>query len=81
MMPPGRRGSLADEFCVTGEAVWSSRFGLFAAGPAQAFAGKFDAMGVVNEAVQDGVGVGGVADDLVPGVTGSWEVTIVDRRP
>ena len=25
MMPPGWRGSLTDGFCLTGEAVWSSR--------------------------------------------------------
>ena len=36
-------------------------------GAAQALAGEFDAMRVVHEAVEDGVGVGGVADDLVPG--------------
>jgi hypothetical protein len=45
----------------------SSRFGLFASGAAQALAGEFDAMRVVHEAVQNGVGVSGVADDLVPG--------------
>ena len=35
-------------------------------------------MGVVDEAVQDGVGVGGVADDLVPG--GQGELGSDDRR-
>jgi len=29
---------------------------LFASGPAHAFAGEFDAVGVVDETVQDGVG-------------------------
>jgi len=70
MMPPGWRGSLADDFCLTGEAVWSRRLRLFIAGAAQAFAGKFDAVGVVDEAVQDGVGIGGVADNFVPGCHG-----------
>ena len=35
-------------------------------GAAQAVAGKIDAMGVVDEAVENGVGIGWVADDLVP---------------
>ena len=30
-------------------------------------------MGIVNNAVQDGVGEGGVADDIVPAV--QWELT------
>jgi hypothetical protein len=38
-------------------------------GPTQAFAGKFDAMSVVDTTVQTGVGVG------------SWEVITVERRP
>jgi hypothetical protein len=37
---------------------------LFAAGPAHAFAGEFDAVSVVNEAVQDAVGIGLIADDF-----------------
>jgi len=32
----------------------------------QAVAGEIDAMGVVDEAVEDGISVGRVADDLVP---------------
>jgi hypothetical protein len=36
--------------------------GLFASGPTHAFAGQFDPMGVVNEAVHDGVGVSGIAE-------------------
>jgi hypothetical protein len=35
---------------------------LFASGAAQALAGEFDAMRVVHEAVQNGVGVSGVAE-------------------
>jgi hypothetical protein len=33
-------------------------------------AGKIDAVGVVDDAIEDGVGVGGIADDLVPFVDG-----------
>ena len=33
---------------------------------AQAVAGQVDAMGVVDEAIQDGVGVGWISDDVVP---------------
>ena len=36
-------------------------------------------MGVVNEAIEDGVGVGGVADDLMPGRHGKLRGD--DRRP
>ena len=41
---------------------------LFALVAAHAFAGEFDAVGVVNETVQDGVGIGRIADYLVPSV-------------
>jgi hypothetical protein len=37
-------------------------------GPTQAFAAEFDAMSVVDETVQDGVGVSRIADDFVPTV-------------
>ena len=37
-------------------------------GPTQALAGEFDAMSVVDETIQDGVGVGWIADDFVPTV-------------
>src|SRR3979490_1852897 len=36
------------------------------AGAAQAVAGEIDAMGVVDKAVEDGIGVGRVADHLMP---------------
>jgi hypothetical protein len=38
----------------------------------QAVAGKINPVSVVNDAIEDGVGVGGVADQLVP---------FVDRAP
>ena len=38
---------------------------------AQALAGEFDAVGVVNDAVQNGVGQGGNADQVVPAVHGN----------
>src|ERR1700682_2247984 len=44
--------------CVTGDGGWSSLLVLFASCPAHAFAGEFDAVGIVNETVQDGVGIG-----------------------
>src|ERR1039458_10019734 len=68
MMPPGV-ASLADRrLCVTGDDVWSSLLVLFASGPAHAFVGEFDAVGVVNETIQDGVGMGRIADYFVPSV-------------
>ena len=41
---------------------------MFASCPAHAFAGEFDAVGIVNETVQDGVGIGRIADYFVPSV-------------
>ena len=49
---------------------WSSLLVLLSSGPAQAFAGEIDAVGVVNEAVEDGVGICRVADEGVPFVDG-----------
>ena len=43
---------------------------MFASGPTHAFAGQFDSMGIVNEAIHDGVGVSGIVDDLMPTVHG-----------
>ncbi|ESZ60224.1 hypothetical protein X727_31110 [Mesorhizobium sp. L103C119B0] len=36
-----------------------------------AFSGEIDAIGVVNEAVQDGIGQSWVCNDLVPAIQGS----------
>ena len=44
----------------------------------QAFAIEFDAMGVVHEAVEDGVGVCGIANNFMPAVHG--ELGGNDRR-
>ena len=44
--------------------VWSSVLTLV--GATQGFAFEFDAMGIVNKAVQYGVGVGGVTDQRMP---------------
>ena len=54
---------------------------LFASGPAHAFAGEFDTVGVVHETVQDGISVGRIADYFVPSVDWKLEVIIVERRP
>jgi len=53
-------------------------FGPFGAGAAQAFACELDAMRVVNETIEDGVGVGRIADDVVPGWDG--KLGCDDRR-
>jgi hypothetical protein len=66
MMSPGLGSSLADVFSVTGNGVWSSLLVLFTAGSPHAFAGKFDPVGVMNESIQDRIGVGGIGNDLVP---------------
>ncbi len=41
---------------------------LLTSGATHAFADEFDAVGVVNETVEDGVGIGRIADYLVPSV-------------
>ena len=48
----------------------SSILGVFGARLSHALAGEFDAMGVMNEAVEDGVGIGWITDDIVPAVDG-----------
>jgi hypothetical protein len=58
-MPSAWRGSLTDWFCLIDEDVWSSRLDLLSACAAETFTGKFDAISVVDEAIQDGVDVGG----------------------
>src|ERR1700736_4170052 len=64
-----RVASLAGRWiCVTGDGGWSSLLVLFASCPAHAFAGEFDAVGIVNETLQDGVGIGRIADYFVPSV-------------
>ena len=45
---------------------WSILCGWSRSRPAQAVADQIDAMGVVDEAIEDGIGVGWVTDDLVP---------------
>ena len=45
---------------------------------AQALAGKLDAIGVVDDAVEDGVGEGGNADQVVPSING--DLTGDDER-
>jgi hypothetical protein len=70
MMPPGSRASLTDRFFVTDDDVGSSLFGLPFLRAAQALACKFDPVSVVDETIEDGVGVGGIADDLMPAIDG-----------
>jgi hypothetical protein len=44
---------------------------LLSSGPAHAFAGEVDAVGVMNEAIEDGIGVSRIANDFVPSVDGN----------
>ena len=71
MMPPGI-ASLAGrcDFCQLCHMTFGQAFLgiLLCSGPAHAFAGEFDPMGVVNEAVQDGIGISWIAYNLVPSV-------------
>jgi hypothetical protein len=58
--------------------VWSTSLGRFRSRPPEAVAGEVEAVGVVDEAVEDGVGVGWVADHGVPILDG--ELTGDDGR-
>ena len=42
----------------------------------QAVAGEIEAVGVVDEAVEDGVGVGGIADETMPLIDGDLAALI-----
>jgi hypothetical protein len=53
---------------------------LAGAGASQAVAGEIDPVGIVDDTIEDGVGVGGIADQLVPFSPGIWLVMIVDLR-
>jgi len=44
---------------------------LVAAGASQAVAGEINPVGVVDDAIENGVGIGGIADQLVPFVDGN----------
>jgi DDE superfamily endonuclease len=70
MMPPGSRASLADSFFVIGDDSWSSFLILFDAGSAQALAGEIDPVRIMDEAIKNRVGVGGIAYDFVPALHG-----------
>ena len=67
MMPPGFGASLADNFCIGGRVnPWT----LCSPRAPQAVAGEIDAVRVVDEAIQNGVGIGGIADQVMPFVDG-----------
>ena len=51
------------------------------AGPTQAFAGELDAMSVVDETVENGVGVVGSPMISCQRSIGSWDVITAERRP
>ena len=54
---------------------------LVGARASQAVAGEINPVRVVDDAIEDGVGVGWIADQLVPFVEGIWLVMMVERRP
>jgi transposase len=71
MMSPAWGVLLAGLFC-RGAELWSILCGWFRPGPAQAVAGEIDAVRVVHEPVEDGVGVGRIPEPrrLPPFLTG-----------
>jgi hypothetical protein len=66
---PGTRFFQHVSFCI-GDGCWSSFLGLLCSGPTHAFSFELDAVSVVNETIEDGVGVSGIADNFVPAVDG-----------
>jgi hypothetical protein len=63
----GRVARLSDRWIFASPAIGLGQgLGLFASGLSHALAGQCDPMGVVNEAIKNGGGVRGIADDLAP---------------
>src|SRR5437016_4222259 len=50
-------------------------------GPTHGLPFEFEAVGVVDQAIQDGVGVGGVADLVMPAIQRDLVATMVEPRP
>src|ERR1700732_3333610 len=69
MMSPGWRALCWRDFWQVADR-WSILWDRSGASASQALAGEIDAMGIVNEAVEDGVGISRVADESVPFVDG-----------
>ena len=69
MMPPRLRRSLA-VFLWLKSVVWSRVQGWSFVDAAHAFTGQFNAVGIVDKPVENGVGIGGIADDLMPAIDG-----------
>ena len=65
MMPPGSGASLASDFLhpVRGRSILGGPDGARAS---QAVAGEIDPVSIADEAIEDGIGVSGIADQLVP---------------
>ena len=78
MIPPGRRTRWPARFVSPVLVFGQGVFGCFGARSTQAFARQLDAAGVVNEAIQDRIGVGGISNNLMPGSYG--ELRGDDRR-
>src|SRR6516165_644503 len=66
MMSPGWRAPCWLQVFGKVAGCWSILWNRFGASASQAFAGEIDAMGVVNEPVEDGVGICRVTDEGVP---------------
>ena len=50
--------------------IWSRVQGWSFVDAAHAFSGQFNAVGIVDKPVENGVGIGGIADDLMPAIDG-----------
>ncbi len=47
----------------------------------EALSPLIEPMSVVNDAIEDGVGIGGIANEIGHFSTGGWLAMMVDRRP
>jgi len=57
-----------------------SRFVPFASGPVHVFAAKLDTLGIMNEAVQNRVGAGGIGYDFMPALQSQLHGARVGRE-
>ena len=67
-MPPGSRALLAEGLLSPAVVLGQAFLDCFAWVRMQAAAAELDAMSVVDETVENGVGVGRIADDFVPAI-------------
>lgn len=63
-------GALLTMDLVAGSALEVNPFAVVLSGRASGFRRELEAVGIVDDAIEDGVGIGGIVDNLMPAVDG-----------